>query len=150
MRLNIAAAALLGAVALFMMGSPTGAQVPDPWASQLAQQLARHEANLEREGFERVGAPYSGGLGPGQAQRFNIMLHAGSAYRIVGVCDVDCRNLDMRLYDQNRNPISADNNVGRTAAVTSQPRWTGPFTVEIVMSHCAQAPCYFAFAIYRQ
>lgn len=152
MRARNAVFALVGAAALFLVGGPVLAQVavPEPYATQLARELARHEEDLDGRGFQRIGSPFTGGLATNEAQRFNMMLRAGLRYYVVGVCDADCRNLDMRLIDQHGNVITFDEMNGRSAVVSSQPRWTGPFSIEIVMRDCREGICYFAFAVYGQ
>jgi hypothetical protein len=146
-KVNRWASALL---ALAALAQPGAAQVPDPYATQLAQGLARQERLWAQEGYQRVDGPHAGGLPAGGAQRFSFLFHSGGEYRVVAVCDVDCRNIDLRLYDQMGNPIIADGAVGRAATITSQPRWTGPFVVEVRITHCRAAPCYFALNVYER
>jgi hypothetical protein len=146
MRLTFALSALVGLAAL--AGAAMAQGVPDPWAGQLAAQLARAERAFTGQGYSRVAGPFSGSLPRGGSRRFNITLRAGGDYRVVGVCDNDCRDLDMRIFDQNANLIAENTDRDDMPIVTSQPRWTGPFAVEVTMYHCAAAPCYFAFNVY--
>jgi len=142
---------MASAALVLMCGARGAAQVPDPYATQLAQALARSEQALMNEGgYRRMSGPYSGGLLTGQTQRFSFLFHGGGEYRAVAVCDVDCRNIDLRLYDQSGNPITTDAAIGRAASVTSQPRWTGPFVVEVRITQCLQTPCYFALNVYER
>jgi hypothetical protein len=145
--MRVRLAAILAAATIAPVGVSHG-QVPGPEASELAADLARLGRGLERQGYSRVAGPFSGGLAQGRAQRFNVTLRAGGDFRLVAACDSTCRDVDMLLYDQSGHLISGDRSTERIATVTSQPRWTGPFTVEVVMAHCADPPCYFAFNIY--
>ncbi|MBI1250846.1 MAG: hypothetical protein GC189_05180 [Alphaproteobacteria bacterium] len=131
------------------LAAPAAARVPAPWSGQLSQQLAVIEARVAEAGFARVAGPLSGGLQRGEAQRFSVALIAGGDYRIVGVCDNDCSDLDLRILDQNGQLIEEDISRDDHPVVTSQPAWSGPFTIEARMYECQHPEgCYFALNVY--
>ena len=72
------------------------------------------------------------------------------SYRILGVCDNDCRDLDLALYDENGKLIGSDQKVDDLPAVSVTPSWTGPFTVRATMASCRTRQCLYGFqAFYR-
>lgn len=138
----MAALALLGA-----MAGAASAQVPSEYARQLAQQLARGEQAFTQAGFARVAGPFAGELSMGAGRRIPITLRAGEDYRVLGVCDADCGDLDLRLYSGGvlvtQDVADDDTPVLSTVA----PR-TGAYEIDVVMAECDSAPCYYAVNVY--
>jgi len=125
------------------------ASVPEPWSAQLAQQLAHIEEAAARNGFARVAGPFSAGAAQGEAQRITLHLDAGGEYRIAAVCDADCTDIDLRLFDQNGRLIEEDLGRDDHPIVSSLPAWSGAFVVEARMHDCRHAEgCYFAVDVY--
>jgi TIR domain len=116
----------------------------------ILQQLQQAEQAFRQQGFQQFGAPVSGGLAQSQQQAWPVTLQAGIDYRIIGVCDRDCADLDLALYDQAGNLINQDASADDHPVVQSQPAWNGPFTVQVTMYNCTQAPCYYALVLYAR
>jgi hypothetical protein len=87
-----------------------------------------------------------------QGDYFNVpvTLEAGGDYRIIGVCDNDCGDLDLILYDQANAPVSQDQAVDATPVVAAAPQTSGAYTVQAVMHQCAVQPCYYALVLYER
>ena len=135
---------------IMLLGQPAAAQVPDPFARQLAQQLARSETILGERGYQRVAGPFAGGMPARLNRRFQLTLRAGQSYEIIGVCDARCRNLDMRVFDANDALVGEDVLTDDVPVVNIRPRFTGLYTVEVTMPQCAASPCFFAFNVYAR
>jgi hypothetical protein len=69
--------AAAGLAALALLTGPAAAQVPDPFARELAQRLTRAEMVLTENGYARAAGPFAGGLPERRARRFTVMLRAG-------------------------------------------------------------------------
>lgn len=78
---------------------------------------------------------------------YSFTLQTGSRYKIVGVCDNDCSDMDMTLRDGNRNLISRDTSSDSLPIVEVNPRWTGKFHLNVKMYSCSVSPCAYAFAV---
>ncbi len=111
-------------------------------------QLQQAQQVFAQQGFQQVGQPVTGGMAQGETGSFPITLNVGYDYRVVGVCDRDCSDLDLTLYDQNQTIISQDTSTDDHPVVAVQPSWTGPFTVTALMYNCTVAPCYYALVLY--
>jgi len=143
----MAGAALAGA----LLCTPASAQVPDPFARALAQALSRTDQFVAQQGYSRAAGPFAGGLAQGEARRVPITLRAGQEYRIVGVCDDRCRDIDLRVFNTNGIVIGED--VARDALpiVDMRPPVTGQHFVEVQMPGCAASDvCYYAFNVYAR
>lgn len=142
--------AATGLAALAVLGGTAAAQVPDPFARELAQSLARSESLLTENGYARAAGPFAGGLAERRARRFTVMLRAGQDYRIVGVCDHRCGDLDLRLFTANGQLIAQDVRNDALPVVHVRPLATGNYDIEAIMTQCDHTPCWFAFNVYSR
>jgi hypothetical protein len=130
----------------------TGAPVQQAPANEaqniILAQLQQAQTAFVQEGYQQLGQPFSGGLQQGQTWNVPVEMHAGYEYRVVGVCDQDCNDLDLILFDPNGATVAEDTSTDDHPLLTLQPAMTGNYTVEVRMYHCAIAPCYYALALY--
>lgn len=140
----VCALALAGAGAAF-------AQSGDAILAQLSVQITAVERSAARAGYARVSRSSIGVLPAGGVAAINLVLRSGGEYRIVGVCDRACGNLDLRLYDQGGGLITEDVGPGTVPNVSSIPRWTGQFRLQVRMSDCgARAGCAYALTVFAR
>ena len=144
------ALAAAAAVALLLVAAPAVAQVPQPYAGQLLALLRHADQLMNQYGYNRAAGPFSGELNARATARFPITLRAGGDYRIVGVCDTRCSDLDMRLYDQSGTLRGQDVDTDDVPVVQANPSVTGVYNVEVIMYQCRAAPCYYAFNVYTR
>jgi hypothetical protein len=142
--------AAAGLVALAFLTGTAAAQVPDPFARELAQRLARAETLLTENGYARAAGPFAGGMPEQRTRRFTVMLRAGQDYRIIGVCDHRCGDLDLRLFTANNQLIAQDVLDDAVPIIHVRPLATGNYDIEAVMARCTSEPCWFAFNVYSR
>jgi hypothetical protein len=142
--------AAAGLAALAVLAGSAEAQVPDPYARELAQRLTRAEALLTENGYARAAGPFAGGMPERRARRYTVMLRAGQDYRIVGVCESRCGNLDLRLFAANNQLIAQDVLRDAVPVIHVRPVATGNYDIEAIMAQCNEAPCWFAFNVYSR
>lgn len=94
--------------------------------------------------------PYVDSLGDGGSDSLTLNLQAGTSYAIVGVCDEDCGDIDLRLYDAKGNFIDSDTSSDDNPVVTVTPRWTSNFQVQVKMASCSNSPCYYGVGAFGQ
>ncbi len=159
---GVGAAALLLALGASMMPTPplqmpaqTQAAMTQPGAPSgdspqaiILAQLQQAHAALGQQGFQIVDEPFSGGLQRGQHWNVSAQLHAGIDYRVVGVCDRDCADLDLIVLDAQGAAITQDTSTTSQPVVGIQPGYSGTFTIQVRMYNCAVEPCYYAIALY--
>ncbi len=143
MRKMFRAAVVVGAAFLIAGVSPACGQ-----GRLLDALIGETTAVFEEEGFAPFDSRRTGELGPGGVAREEIDLQAGTAYGIVGVCDIDCSDLDLRLLDPDGAGVSEDDagDDGPVLLVTAES--SGVFTVEVSMVRCAAASCAWAAQVY--
>jgi hypothetical protein len=136
--------------ALVLTALPAAAQVPDPFARELAQKLARGEQLITDNGYSRAAGPFAGGLNAAQSRRNTVTLRAGQDYRILGVCDERCRDFDLRLFGPNGALVAQDILDDAVPIVHIVPTVTGQYDIEAVMVRCGASPCWYAFNVYSR
>lgn len=142
--------AIMAAIALITLASPAVAQVPAPFARELAHRLAQVDRVVANQTYQRAAGPFAGGLPQTQRQAFTVTLRAGQSYRIVGVCDARCRDLDLRVRDPHGELLDEDILRDRVPVLSVVPELTGAHTIEVDMAHCAAPRCWFAFNVYTR
>jgi hypothetical protein len=142
-------AAALAALVLAAAGA-AAAQVPDPFARDLAQKLAGAEQLVGAEGYARAAGPFAGGLRQSERRAFTVMLRAGQDYRVIGVCNESCGDLDLRMYDAAGQIVTADTLADDVPILRVTPRATGNYAIEADMAQCAARTCWFAFNVYAR
>jgi hypothetical protein len=120
----------------------------DRWTSQIREQLMRAASAAGAGGFTLTHQPFIGDLGNGGEDDITLSLRRGVSYTILGVCDEDCTDIDLRLYDDNGNVISSDVESNDIPVVRVTPRWNARFTIRVYMPNCSNAPCRYGIGVF--
>ena len=139
MLLAVAAATLLAA-------APARAQ--DEWLREIVVRLDSVTAALAGEGLSPVGEQHAARLREWDSQEFDLRLAAGS-YRMVGVCDSECLDLDLVLTRGGREVDNGVAVVDATPVLTFQLREAASLTVRVIMDACGMPVCGWGVGIYR-
>jgi len=89
-----------------------------------------------------------GRLKDDENETWTVTLYAGNTYRITGVCDGDCKDIDLALLDGNRNELTSDMLADDVPILTYTPKTTGSYSIKVMMPTCNQDPCYFGIGIF--
>jgi len=108
--------------------------------------LAKKTSAVEKQGYGMSHAPYVDKLSGGKDE-LRLTLQRDVEYTIIGVCDKECGDVDIRLYDENNNLVDEDVSANMTPTVRVNPQWTGRFTVQVEIYRCTRTPCYYAVGI---
>lgn len=110
--------------------------------------LALVGAELEGMGFSKVEEERRGSLITDQAITFPVTLQGGMEYRVVGVCDIDCFDLDLALIDPDGKDAASDFLNDALPLMAHIPDTTTDYQVEVMMVACDVHPCAFRVATY--
>lgn len=138
--------AVLAVVACLAAG-PASAQ-NNEYRQQLDQQLQTSRAQFQGQGYSVAAGPFTGALSAGGKERFTLPVENGVSYKILGICDNDCTNVDLRVFNLNGQNIGEDVTPDDIPIVELQPTGTGTVQLEANMITCSQAPCYHAIEVY--
>jgi hypothetical protein len=120
----------------------------DQWEAQVARLLNEAASVATSRGMRRTHQPYIGSLRTGATASHGVQLSAGTSYSLVGVCDNDCSDLDLRLYDPNGREVASDLLTDDTPVVNVTPRRSGTYTVRAIMTACSSQPCRYGIGVY--
>lgn len=137
-----AAAALLCAPAL-----AETVEAPEPYMTQLTNQMVRH-ADQYMSGKE-LSAALTGRLAQGERDQLTIELDRGGAFSFLAVCDNDCTDIDLRVYDPSGKLVGEDVLLDDYPVVSFTASHSATYTVEVIMATCSVAPCYYAVGTFE-
>lgn len=120
------------------------------WQQTLAMRLQEASAVLGQQGYQLVGQPYSNSMQTGQSQNLPVEMNIGYEFQIVGVCDADCGDLDIRLYGGDGSLIVEDTSTNNQPNVGVIPSTSGTFNIQVHMYACSVAPCFYAVQLYAR
>lgn len=139
-----ALAFLLGAALL----APTTGVAQGRFERQVRDQLRQAGRILEDRGYELTHDVYTGQLNNHESESLTLGLRSGNDYAIVGVCDEDCSDIDLRLFDEDGDEIDADVETHDKPIVTVTPRESGKYRIRVIMASCSTSPCYYGVGVF--
>lgn len=107
-------------------------------------------AELTALGFTEVGREMRGSLNSDQAVSVPVQMEEGQEYRMAGVCDVDCLDLDLVLYDPSGVEVDSDVLEDALPILAYVPDTTAVHQVEVIMIACEVEPCAYRIATYAK
>ena len=127
-----------------------GRESPDYLAQVKAQldQIKLRVGDSWGDEWEETHGPKFDALNDGDSDSFNFTLEEGKTYRVVSVCDADCSDLDLTLYDESDDQISKDTETDDLPIVEVSPSRTGRFRLEVEMYSCRSSPCLYGISIF--
>lgn len=99
------------------------------------------------EGFRRAFDDHYDLLENQARDEYTFELRSGREYFIASVCDQDCSDIDLKLFDENDNVIAEDDSEDDAPIVKVTPRWSGKFRLGVTMYDCASEPCYYGITV---
>jgi hypothetical protein len=118
---------------------------------QVLTQLSELGERLYRE----MALSMSHDVGTGRLTRWESASHrlrltAGDRYVIAGACDIDCTDLDLRLYDSGGRLLEQDLRLSDVPFIIFQPRLSGEYQIRVTMSGCSVEPCRYGLAAFSE
>jgi hypothetical protein len=116
----------------------------------MAARLTLFGAELMSMGFTEIGDEKRGSLNTDQIITLPVTLQEGWEYRIAGVCDRDCFDLDLVLNDPGGASVASDLFEDALPILAHAPDTTGEHQVEVIMVACDVEPCAYRIATYAK
>ena len=139
---------ILFTAAVCLLGDTASARAQDEWTQQVNRLLEQAASIATNQGMRRTHTPYIGSLRSGASTNHSVQLNGGTSYSLIGVCDNDCSDLDLRLYDPNGREVASDVLTDDKPVVSWTPRRTGTYTVRAIMTSCSSEPCRYGIGVY--
>ena len=132
------------AVVACMLAAVSGAEAqPNPYVGQVRDGLQAIEASLAEHGYSSTHEFEIDSMDGNSTHRISFTLKKGRAYMLASVCDADCGDVDLQVFDEQGNEAGDDSSADAAAIVAFTPQRTGVFTVEVTMAGCSTDPCFF-------
>jgi hypothetical protein len=138
----------LVAAALSIPTAPALAQAPIDPVVRMQLDAATQEARSE--GYVLQGSYLSGSLREGGDRSFTLHFRAGHEYMVIGVCDVDCDDLDLVLADDTGEMVDLDYELDDVPIVLTDVQRDGSYTVTVSMASCSIEPCGYGMAVFAR
>jgi hypothetical protein len=135
-------------VALAFVARPASAQSENRWRTQVESQLKSAAKNYSDRGYEQTHETQIGSLHDDENDSFTLTLHSGTTYALVGVCDNDCKDIDLVLYDADGDQVDSDIQNDDVPIVHVTPSETQRYRVKVVMANCQTSPCWYGIGVY--
>jgi hypothetical protein len=128
--------------------APTAHAQDNQWRTQVAGYQKRAAQSLSERGYEQTHETQIGSLADDDNDFFTLTLHAGTTYTLVGVCDNDCKDLDLVLYDADGDQVDSDVEADDVPIVQVTPSETMRYRVKVIMATCNTNPCWYGIGAY--
>ena len=76
-------------------------------------------------------------------------MDGGTAHTLLGVCDEDCSDIDLYLYDEGGVLIDSDASTDDVPVLLVTPPRRGRYRVQVTMYDCQVEPCFYAVGLYQ-
>lgn len=118
----------------------------DPFQRTVQRELRRYEAEFDVDDLTH--AVYMGSLRESSSETLTVDLEAGVSYLILGVCDEDCDDLDLELF-QGSTAVDEDMGSDDFPVVRVEPSADRTYRLRVTMASCDEAPCRYGIAVYE-
>ncbi len=129
--------------ALVLAGSLIAPIHADEYEDQIKALLVFVAMAAEEEGYEVALEPYMDVLDDSAHDGLSLTLEGGTEYKIIGVCDSDCSDIDMHLQDGDGNLVARDQSDDDVPIVDVSPGQTASYQLIVVMHECSAEPCHY-------
>ena len=122
----------------------------DEFERQVTDQLDRAGRDLVSKGFRMTHRVFTGALKADEAENVVFELEPTSTYVVLGVCDNDCKDLDLQLLNAGGKEIDRDVEADDAPVVAVAPTRRERFTVKAMMAACSANPCRYGLGVFAK
>ena len=112
------------------------------------EQVASIKRLMSEKGYEVTHGITYGSLNDDEADSYDIDLDKGWDYKICAVCDGDCGDIDLCIFDDNGNQVDCDKQDDDLPILDVSPKYSAEFKLKIYMPECEIDPCKFSIMIF--
>jgi hypothetical protein len=115
---------------------------------QLSNQLSQARSSYVPSNYRLVTGPDNDILSQGDSDNYTVTLQGGRSYKLIGVCDNDCSDLDITLYDSDGDVVDRDLLDDDKPVVSVSGKSGGRYRMNVSMAACSTGVCYYSVAVY--
>ncbi|HTR20436.1 MAG TPA: hypothetical protein VMH88_06215 [Gemmatimonadales bacterium] len=143
----VRAAVAVMVATVFLVPKVTQAQ-SNRWEDQVNNLLKTASKTLADKGYKQTHEAKTGSLHNSESESFTLELDGGTDYAIVGVCDNDCDDIDLRLFNDDGDEVDSDTKTDDVPIVVASPRKTSKYRIKVIMASCKTSPCWYGIGVY--
>lgn len=137
-------------IALALAAGPTASAQP-ALRDFLTQQFDVQEPRNADDGYAHIVGPLWGTLSDSRTALHTLNnLRVGQQIRIVGVCDENCSDLDLRVRDPSGALLAFDTRGNDQPVIDLRAGTYGQHTIEVDMANCDAPRCRYAVNVYTR
>jgi len=140
-------------VATILYTSVVYAGCNDRWCSEAKAQLLAGAILFSAGEFKLVAEPLVGKIYKNSGQNSKVLsarLEKGRTYAVFGVCDSDCADIDLKVYDDNGNIVASDTKTDDKPMVQVSPKWTANFNIQVIIHSCRAYRCTYGVGLFAK
>ena len=126
----------------------SGVSAQSVWEREVNAQINEASYQFRQEGFRKLGRTWIDDLEDGDDDYITVELDPDYEYIAIAVCDSDCGDIDLILYDDDDVRIAKDIGTDDIPVLSGSPDYYGDYYLEAVMVDCYADTCYFGVALY--
>ncbi len=128
--------------------APASATPVAGYQTQVKGSLGRLATNAKEQGYGTLAAdPIFGRLDNHETASHDLVLVGGKAYALMAVCDSDCADVDLKLFDTKGSLVLQDVSGDATPVLTFTANTTGRYRADVIMASCSHGPCYYGLQL---
>jgi Caspase domain len=139
---------VMSLAALVALCAPVSVVAQGEAFDQVERQFEVMDESLLDEGLYPTGEMLKGYLNAGETESVDVWLNAPGIFKIAGVCDNDCSDVDLVLFDPDGDKVAEDLLVDDVPIVNVQATSTGSYRLEVRMVTCSIEPCFWGAQAY--
>ena len=121
------------------------------YTDQMQGYMARYAQDFAySQGYQSTGNMQTGSTNQGTNTSHYVQLSGGMSYVIIGVCDRDCTDVDLRLFDPSGNNIATDVATDDHPTLRFQASMNGNYRLQVEMPNCSHNPCFYGFQVFMR
>jgi type II secretory pathway pseudopilin PulG len=137
------------AAALGSLATSTAA-AQNTFQQQVQRYMANAASRIRELGYNPDREMITGSLNDDASETMRINLQGGGRYAIVGVCDNDCSDFDLRIWGPDGTKLDEDIETDDTPVLEFVAPVTGQYRLSVEMPSCRQNPCYWGVQVYAR
>jgi hypothetical protein len=117
-----------------------------PLALAHHQYLTQYANNLIAQGYYFLERQH-GDLDEGYMQTYYRSFVIGGRYAVIGTCDEDCTDLDLKVFDPSGNLVGQDTDPDDNPLVVFTAKRSGQYRYQVIMETCNSEPCGYGAGV---
>ena len=135
-------------VAAIGCAATSEALAQNAYQQQIRTQMTRHSGTVLQQGYVADRDLMMGSLNSGAREAAMINLQGGVRYKIIGVCDNDCTDVDLRIFGPDGTKLAEDILTDDVPILDLTAPVGGQYRLSVEMATCSMNPCYWGVQIF--